>query len=287
MQLPTLTADTIYTWDDLGPLFGFKPKWLGAVGGMAPRPELGAVLLITHPGGAKSFDYHDHWDGDTLVYTGRGKTGDQHLVGANKYVAEGDHTLYVFEGGVGPRKLRFLGTARCTSWGWSQGPDSTGKPRKVLQFRLTFPKGDQVSPVTKAVTTAKGFGGGESDAHKALKEWVAANPTAVGLPADAVADIEHSFRSPDRADIVFSLLDNRWVAVEVELEGTTNTTVGAWQAIKYRTLLCLEHGLPVSSARVSCLLVAHSIPEATRAFCQRYDVSCFEVPVAKVMGRQD
>jgi hypothetical protein len=33
------------------------------------------MLLITHPNGAKSFDCEDRWDGDTLIYTGRGKTG--------------------------------------------------------------------------------------------------------------------------------------------------------------------------------------------------------------------
>ena len=34
-----------------------------------------AVLLITHPGGGRSFDYEDRWEVDALVYTGRGKHG--------------------------------------------------------------------------------------------------------------------------------------------------------------------------------------------------------------------
>jgi hypothetical protein len=44
---------------------------------MIPRPDLNALLLITHPGGGKSFDYDDYWDGADLMYTGRGKKGDQ------------------------------------------------------------------------------------------------------------------------------------------------------------------------------------------------------------------
>jgi hypothetical protein len=40
---------------------------------MLSRPDQNAVLLITHPGGARSFDYEDRWDGPALIYTGRGK----------------------------------------------------------------------------------------------------------------------------------------------------------------------------------------------------------------------
>jgi hypothetical protein len=42
-----------------------------------------SVLLITHPNGGKSFDYKDYWDGDDLIYTGRGKVGDQQRSGPN------------------------------------------------------------------------------------------------------------------------------------------------------------------------------------------------------------
>ena len=114
--------------------------------------------------------------------------------------------------------------------------------------------------------------------YSALRtECPTAHPEAVGLPADSMADIEHSFRSPDRADVVFTLPGGRWAAVEVELQGSRNTEVGAWQAIKYRTLLCLEHSLPVGSHRVQSILVAFDIPESTRDFCKRYDVCWFEI----------
>jgi hypothetical protein len=55
---------------------GFRESYLGAAGGMISRPAHDAVLIITHPGGAKSFDYGDYWENDrTLIYAGRGKTG--------------------------------------------------------------------------------------------------------------------------------------------------------------------------------------------------------------------
>jgi hypothetical protein len=74
----------IYSWDNLGKIFGFKPNWLSTVGGMASIPRHHAVLLITHPYGGKSFDYRDVWDNHDLIYTGRGQFGDQQLTGANR-----------------------------------------------------------------------------------------------------------------------------------------------------------------------------------------------------------
>src|SRR3954449_11045090 len=95
--LPEMLPNRSYTWDELGSLFKFKPALLSAAGGMIARPKMNAVLLITHPGGARSFDYEDRWDGDTLIYTGRGKTGDQELKGQNLDVAENRRRLLVFE----------------------------------------------------------------------------------------------------------------------------------------------------------------------------------------------
>lgn len=53
---------------------------------MVPRPDYDAVLLITHPGGARSIDYQDYWEGAELIYTGRGQRGDQRREGANRDV---------------------------------------------------------------------------------------------------------------------------------------------------------------------------------------------------------
>jgi hypothetical protein len=72
---PGLTPGRDYTWDELGTAFGFEPGYISVAGGMLSRPPLNALLLMTWPGGARSFDYDDYWDRGDLVYTGRGATG--------------------------------------------------------------------------------------------------------------------------------------------------------------------------------------------------------------------
>src|SRR5262245_15423099 len=69
-NLANLRVGQIYSWDELSTVFDFKPSLFQVGGGMLSRPELNALLLITHPGGARSFDYEDRWDGETLIYTG-------------------------------------------------------------------------------------------------------------------------------------------------------------------------------------------------------------------------
>jgi len=272
-----LVVDNVYGWDELALAFGFKPKWLGAVGGMAPRPDHGALILVTHPGGGKSFDYNDHWDDETgeLVYTGRGQEGDQTLEGANRHLAENRYRNFVFAG-AGTKRLKYLGQARCTGTEWAEAPGRDGLPRKVLRFRLRIDR--EETPTEVAITVAKFFGGGESDAHRDLKLQIAHDPTLIGLPPDAAPSVEHRFLSPDRADLVFKLADGRVVAVEVELEGLANTLVGAWQAAKYRTLVALQEGWPIGDARAGGVLAAHSIPERVRAFCREHGIACAEVP---------
>jgi hypothetical protein len=65
--LPPLSVGRTYSWDELAPLFEFQPDYLGAAGGMVPRPDFNALLLITHPGGGMSFDYDDYWAPITIT----------------------------------------------------------------------------------------------------------------------------------------------------------------------------------------------------------------------------
>jgi hypothetical protein len=133
----SLTPGILYDWDALGRVFGFKPSYLSAAGGMPVSAATDSVLLITHPGGGKSFDYADYWDGDDLIYKGRGQSGDQKRTGANLDVAENRRRLFVFEAAA-PRQLRFLGQAQCVGEGTAQEPDKAGASRNVLLFRLRF-----------------------------------------------------------------------------------------------------------------------------------------------------
>ncbi len=136
--LPQLEVGRVYSWEELGDAFGFTPEFLQVAGGMIPSAATNSLLLITHPGGGRSFDYQDYWDGADLIYTGRGKLGDQRRDDArNLDVAENRRPLIVFEA-AGPYRLRFLGRAVNFEERTGRAPDDDGVMREVLLFRLRF-----------------------------------------------------------------------------------------------------------------------------------------------------
>jgi hypothetical protein len=118
---------------------------------------------------------------------------------------------------------------------------------------------------------------GEGAQHRALKEWCAQNPQALGL--GEVVDpgkTEYEFgKTGDRADVVFELPDGGWAVVEVE---TDFAEPGAHQALKYKVLMCAQDGLPITSDKVQGWLVAHQVPPTVRTFCKAYDLRWREVP---------
>jgi hypothetical protein len=95
MAVRGLRLGSEYDWGEIGRIFGFSPNYLSAAGGMPISSAADAVLCITHPTGGKSFNYQDYWDGDDLIYTGRGQNGDQSRSGANRDVAENRRTIYI------------------------------------------------------------------------------------------------------------------------------------------------------------------------------------------------
>lgn len=192
-----MEAGRTYSWAELGEHFEFEPAYLGSVGGMVSRPAQGALLLITYPGGAKSFDYGDYWNDGDLIYTGRGKSGDQKLTGPNLFVAENSRTLWVFEGGHGPRTLKFLGVAQCEDYWWSEGPDGAGVTRKVLRYRLVF--GTAEGTRTAQLFTSDGGLGAD---YVPVDEHIAVTPPEpFSVDPDAV----------DRANAAHRRLQNEWV----------------------------------------------------------------------------
>jgi hypothetical protein len=105
---------------------------------MVPSSATGALVLISHPEGAKSFDYQDYWDGADLIYTGRGKLGDQQRDDPrNLDVADNRRPLFVFEA-QGPHQLLFRGRAVNVEERTARAPDDKGLMRNVLLFRLRF-----------------------------------------------------------------------------------------------------------------------------------------------------
>jgi hypothetical protein len=117
--------------------------------------------------------------------------------------------------------------------------------------------------------------GGEGKEHKQLKRWVFDNWSVLGLPQQTYRKEEHLFLSGDSADVAFKFADGTAAAVEVEVDSYW-TLQGAHQALKYRTLMCAELGLPIDSPKVRGFLVAPESSGEARAFCRKYGIKCYE-----------
>lgn len=125
-----------------------------------------------------------------------------------------------------------------------------------------------------AIVSARKYGpGGEGKDHREMKEWVAQHPEALGLTDVVSYELEHVFKSGDAVDLVFHREHGRQTVVEIE---TTIPMPGAHQVIKYRALLCAERNLPLSSEKISGVLVAWSIPDVVQSFCGKYSIDVRE-----------
>jgi len=123
-------------------------------------------------------------------------------------------------------------------------------------------------------------GGGEGKAHKALKEYIAANPVVIGLSQSwPVGDIEFDLPSGDSVDVMFSWR-KQMVAVEVKskISDVGDISRGLFQCVKYqsvteamlgvqglpqnvRTVLVLESKLPSNLKTVQHMLGIEVIDE--------------------------
>ena len=65
-----------------------------------------------------------------------------------------------------------------------------------------------------AVEVKYGRAGGETEDHRRLKEYVRANPEAVGLPKSLSGQTEYMFLSCDEIDVLFKSSPT-WVGIEV------------------------------------------------------------------------
>lgn len=118
------------------------------------------------------------------------------------------------------------------------------------------------------------YSSGEGDDHKNLKLWIADNPQFLNIENVINTEIDnHTFLSGDRPDIIFQMDNGLYAVVEIE---TTNLLPGAYQAIKYHSLLCAELGLKIESDKVKSYLVGWYIPDNVKEFCNKYSILCFE-----------
>jgi hypothetical protein len=109
-----------------------------------------------------------------------------------------------------------------------------------------------------------GFGGGESDAHKALKEFVRKNPSICGLPPTIPAgETEFSLASGDSLDVHFVHRSLR-VAVEVKshISGIEDIERGLFQCVKYLAVVEAEQSASGKEQNARAVLVLESkLPE--------------------------
>jgi hypothetical protein len=121
-----------------------------------------------------------------------------------------------------------------------------------------------------------GGAGGEGEAHRELKKYVAQNPSAIGLPTNSYPEMEYQFKCGDKVDIKFNLSDGKAAVVEIE---TIYTLPGAHQCIKYRALLEAERSESIGKGGVKAILVANIFDEDTKYFAKRYDIKLVQLDI--------
>lgn len=124
-------------------------------------------------------------------------------------------------------------------------------------------------------------GGGESENHKRLKNFVALHPELVSLPKGARGEIEYGLPSGDSLDVLFKHKAD-WIGVEVksDISGPQDIVRGLFQCVKYRavieayqavmtmpqsarTVLVLEHSLPAELVSLKNILGIEVIESVT------------------------
>jgi hypothetical protein len=100
------------------------------------------------------------------------------------------------------------------------------------------------------------YGSEGSPEHRDLRDYIAANPSKIGISIDVKGITEYPLKSGDSIDVVFED-DNSVVAVEVKSERSGNDDIerGLYQCIKYAEVLKAEDRVNKKSREISCVLV--------------------------------
>lgn len=109
--------------------------------------------------------------------------------------------------------------------------------QEVLKALALEPTTSDFSPFVSKATG--GFGGGESEDHKALKAYVAQNPKVIGLAANTpTGTTEYLLPSGDSLDVSFNG-KKVWVAAEVKssISAEGDIVRGLFQCVKYRAVM--------------------------------------------------
>lgn len=118
------------------------------------------------------------------------------------------------------------------------------------------PASADLEALTEEAANSQGRGG-EGPEHKALKEFVAANPPIAGLSAaHPPGATEWHLPSGDAVDVVFASPGRR-TAVEVKshISGRDDVARGIYQCVKYRAVLEAQSAVSETAFDVAVLLV--------------------------------
>ena len=117
-------------------------------------------------------------------------------------------------------------------------------------------------------------GTAESAAHRALKEWAAANPERFGAPAGARAETEVWFPSGDESDAAF-IADGEMLIVEVRPGGPEEHELrrALFQCVKYREVQrAADRAEGRTRAVRAALAVPAGVPDELADLASRLDV---------------
>lgn len=142
--------------------------------------------------------------------------------------------------------------------------------RQMLQKIYQFSEWDEVlrefdlkpvkkqwSKISKEVARAGYGGGGESEEHKRLKEYVSNHPQALDLPrAIGKGQMEYAFPTADAVDVLF-IHGQKWIGVEVKAKNSPIEDIvrGLYQCIKYRALIQAQQMVEQETPNAEALLV--------------------------------
>lgn len=123
-------------------------------------------------------------------------------------------------------------------------------------------------------------GGGEGEAHRRLKEYVAHHPETIGLSIGSHSCLEYLFISGDRCDVLFDNPQKVFAIAEIKNGDDGELTRGIYQLIKYRALLAAEEELEELQPQIH--LVAYSISSSVVSLAQKFGIACHIVTEGEI-----
>ncbi|MFN3252322.1 hypothetical protein [Roseibium album] len=158
-----------------------------------------------------------------------------------------------------------------------KGWDRVLSDLSLAQISASF--GDQIKSAREF-----GGGGGESEEHRRLKEWIRENPEILGLRNTHLAETERKLASGDSLDVSFQT-SRKWAAAEVKASNASEPDLhrGIFQIVKYKAVM--EAELKTSNLHLdvlAILVIEQKVSDELKNLAKNLSVEFVEV--SKVEG---